>query len=262
MYTFQQKKSISKSIADPAKVELYRQMLAAKRLPASGTISRNRSALAISLVYILLDHYTMEEIMAAGAGSAIPVVQSSIIGPKAAAEPPKSAKISKFEQYPNIPWKQLDNPLVRMADTIFTDRINCYSELKRLEAETQGEITDFNTLAEIVRLAARLEMCFNELRSFNNTGKFLGKHPFIESKDERSRIIDLLQRDPEAFFQERKNVELNISRYSSQINSNKLDADKKEKAKSNLEKYQAILQMFKDVFLELIKGQSHGNADV
>ena len=254
MYTFQQKKSISKSIADPAKVEVYRQMLAAKRLPASGTISRNRSALAISLVYILLDHYTMEEIMAAGAGSDIPVVQSSVSGPKVATEPAKPAKISKFEQYPNIPWKQLDNPLVRMADSIFSDRINCYSQLKRLEAETQGEFTDFSTLAEIVRLAARLEMCFN--------GKCLGKHPFIESKDERSRIIDLLRKDPEAFFQERKNVELNITRYSSQINSSKLDADKKEKAKSNLEKYQAILQMFKDVFTELIKGQRYGNTDV
>ena len=98
MYTFQQKKSISKSIADPAKVEVYRQMLAAKRLPAAGTISRNRSALAISLVYILLDHYTMEEIMAAGAESAMTVVQSSISGPKVAPEPQKPAKISKFEQ--------------------------------------------------------------------------------------------------------------------------------------------------------------------
>ena len=253
MYTFQQKKSISKSIADPAKVEIYRQMLAAKRLPASGTISRNRSALAVSLVYILLDHYTMDEIMAAGSTASIPAAQVAAASAGFSSAAPKPAKISKFEQYPNIPWKQLDNPLVRMADSIFTDRINCYSELKKLEAQTQGEMADFSTLAEIVRLAARLEMCFNELRSFNNTGKFLGKHPFIESKDERSRIFDLLRRDPEAYFQERKNVELNIARYSSQVNSAKLDADKKEKAKSNLEKYQAVLQVFKDVFSELIK---------
>ena len=253
MYTFQQKKSISKSIADPAKVEVYRQMLAAKRLPASGTISRNRSALAVSMVYILLDHYTMDEIMAAGSTASIPVAQVADASVGFSSAAPKPAKISKFEQYPNIPWKQLDNPLVRMADSIFTDRINCYSELKKLEVQTQGEMSDFSTLAEIVRLAARLEMCFNELRSFNNTGKFLGKHPFIESKDERSRIFDLLRCDPEAYFQERKNVELNIARYSSQVNSAKLDADKKEKAKSNLEKYQAVLQVFKDVFSELIK---------
>lgn len=253
MYTFQQKKSISKSIADPAKVEIYRQMLAAKRLPASGTINRNRSALAISLVYILLDHYTMEEIMAVGDTASAPVVQVTAVPVGVSPSAPKPAKISKFEQYPDIPWKQMDNPLVRMADSIFTDRINCYSELKRLEVQTQGEMTDISTLAEIVRLAARLEMCFNELRSFNNTGKFLGKHPFIESKDERSRIFDLLRRDPEAYFQERKNVELNIARYSSQTNSKKLDADKREKAGVNLQKFRALLQVYKDVFAEIVK---------
>ena len=136
-----------------------------------------------------------------------------------------------------------------------TDRINCWSELKRLEALTQGEITDFDTLADIVRLAARLEMCFNELRSFNNTGKFLGKLPFISSRDERSRIFDILRRNPEEYFQERKNVELNISRYSSQVNSPKLAGEKKEKAKTNLEKFQALLQVFKDVFDEFVKGK-------
>lgn len=253
MYTFQQKKSISKSIADPAKINIYRQMLAAKRLPASGTINRNRSALAISLVYILLDHYTMEEIMAVGDTVSAPVVQVTAVPVGVSPAAPKPAKISKFEQYPDIPWKQMDNPLVRMADSIFTDRINCYSELKKLEVQTQGEMTDISTLAEIVRLSARLEMCFNELRSFNNTGKFLGKHPFIESRDERSRIFDLLRRDPEAYFQERKNVELNIARYSSQTNSKKLDADKREKAGVNLQKFRALLQVYKDVFAEIVK---------
>lgn len=253
MYTFQQKRSISKSIADPARIELYRQMLAAKRLPASGTISRDRSSLAVSLVYILLDHYTMDEILAAGNDYRPPKVQSSTDAPKVAVELPKPAKISKFEQYPSIPWKQMDNPLVRMADSIFTDRINCYSELKRLEADTQGETADTDTIAEVVRLSARLEICFNELRNFNNTGKFLGKHPFIESKDERSRIFELLRSDPEAYFQERKNVELNIARYSSQTNSKKLDADKREKAGVNLQKFRALLQVYKDVFAEIVK---------
>ncbi len=253
MYTFQQKKSISKSIADPAKIDIYRQMLAAKRLPASGTISRNRSALAISLVYILLDHYSMEEIMATGGTASAPVAQvaAAPVGVSPAASKP--AKISKFEQYPSIPWKQMDNPLVRMADSIFTDRINCYSELKRLEADTQGETADTDTIAEVVRLSARLEICFNELRNFNNTGKFLGKHPFIESKDERSRIFELLRSDPEAYFQERKNVELNIARYSSQTNSKKLDADKRGKAGVNLQKFRALLQVYKDVFAEIVK---------
>lgn len=227
----------------------------ARGLPSAGTIMKNRSALAVSMVYVLLEHYSAEEIQAAcdapGTLGAQPGRDAATNAPTA----PERAKISKFEQYPDIPWRRLDDPMVRMADSIFTDRINCWSELKRLEALTQGEFTDFDTLADIVRLAARLEMCFNELRSFNNTGRFIGKHPFISAKDERSRIFDILRRNPETYFQERKNVELNISRYSSQVNSSKLDTDKKEKAKINLEKFQALLQVFKDVFEEFIKGK-------
>ncbi len=255
MYTFQQKKSISRAIAQPSKIEIYRGLLASRGLPAAGTIMKNRSALAVSMVYTLLEHFTAEEIQAACEARSPMAGQPVGSMEKASTEAPKPPRISKFEQYPDIPWKQLDNPMVRMADSIFTDRINCWSELKRLETLTQGEFTDFDTLAETVRLAARLEVCFNELRSFNNTGKFLGKHPFISTKDERSRIFDILRRNPEEYFQERKNVELNISRYSSQVNSPKLDDDKKEKARTNLEKFQALLQVFKDVFNEFIKGK-------
>ena len=124
------------------------------------------------------------------------------------------------------------------------------------------QVSDLN---EYVRRTLAADPMLRSVRlrgEISNFKRHSSGHWYFTLKDERSRIIDLLRKDPEAFFQERKNVELNISRYSSQINSNKLDADKKEKAKSNLEKYQAILQMFKDVFLELIKGQSHGNADV
>ena len=255
MYTFQQKKSISRAIAQPSRIDIYRRLLSSKGLPAAGTIMKNRSALAESMVYTLLEHYTAEEIQAACEAPEAKVEQPVGSVPQAPSEAPKPAKISKFEQYPDIPWKQLDNPMVRMADSIFTDRINCWSELKRLEALTQGEFTDFDTLADIVRLAARLEMCFNELRSFNSTGRFLGKHPFISSRDERSRIFDVLRNNPEEYFQERKNVELNISRYSSQVNSPNLDEEKKEKARTNLEKFQALLQVFKDVFNEFIKGK-------
>ena len=255
MYTFQQKRSISKAIAQPSKIETYRRLLSSRGLPAAGTIMKDRSALAVSMVYVLLDHFSAEEIQAACETPAASGGQPAATVAKVPPPAPKQAKISKFEQYPDIPWRQLDNPMVRMADSIFTDRINCWSELKRLEAITQGEITDFDTLADIVRLAARLEMCFNELRSFNNTGKFLGKHPFISSRDERSRIFDILRRNPEEYFQERKNVELNISRYGSQVNSPKLAGEKKEKAKTNLEKFQALLQVFKDVFDEFVKGK-------
>lgn len=65
MYTFQQKRSISKAIAQPSKIETYRRLLSSRGLPAAGTIMKDRSALAVSMVYVLLDHFTAEEIQAA-----------------------------------------------------------------------------------------------------------------------------------------------------------------------------------------------------
>lgn len=99
----------------------------------------------------------------------------------------------------------------------------------------------------------RGELCFSELRNFNKTGRFLGKHPFIAQADERSRVMEILHSDPDRYFDERKNIELNISRYSSQINSKKTTKEQKERARENMERYQARLQMYKDIFKECIQ---------
>lgn len=93
----------------------------------------------------------------------------------------------------------------------------------------------------------RMELCFSELRAFNNTGAFLGRHPFIAQADERSRVTALLVSDPDAYFEERKNIELNITRYQSQLNSKKTSKEQKERARSNLEKYQARLALYKEI---------------
>lgn len=98
-----------------------------------------------------------------------------------------------------------------------------------------------------------MELCFAELREFNKTGSFLGKHPFIAQADERTRVTALLQSDPDAYFEERKNIELNITRYSSQINSKKTTPEQKERAKANLEKYRARLVLFKEIIKERLK---------
>ena len=98
-----------------------------------------------------------------------------------------------------------------------------------------------------------MEQCFAELRNFNKTGKFLGQHTFVTQSDERSRVKALLREDPDRYFDERKNIELNITRYSSQLNSKKTSNEQKTRAQENLEKYQARLQMYKDIFKECIQ---------
>lgn len=73
-----------------------------------------------------------------------------------------------------------------------------------------------------------MEICFDELRQFDRTGQFIGKHPFIAQKSERERVADLLRSDPDRYFEERKNIELNITRYTSQIGSTRFSEDKKK----------------------------------
>ena len=98
-----------------------------------------------------------------------------------------------------------------------------------------------------------MEICFDELRNFNRTGQFLGKHPFITQKSERERVADLLHSNPDRYFEERKNIELNITRYTSQIGSKRFSEEKKVKFRELLEQHQASIALYKEVFNEFVK---------
>lgn len=150
----------------------------------------------------------------------------------------------------------MDNPLVRTADSIFSDRINLWNRLRDIEKDTEGaEEMDASLLEEIVLKSVRMELCFAELKSFNDTGRFIGRHPFIKEKDERARVLALLRTDPDRYFEERKNIELNITRYSSQINSRKVSQSQKKRAAENLDKFRVLLQMYREIFDGFIKGK-------
>ncbi len=100
-----------------------------------------------------------------------------------------------------------------------------------------------------------MELCFAELRSFDKTGAFKGKHPFIAQRSERDRATDLLRENPVEFTREMYRIEMNIARYSSHLNSKKLSPDKKRLAQANLEKFQSALQMYEEILKKVI---THG----
>ena len=72
-------------------------------------------------------------------------------------------------------------------------------------------------------------------------------------KSEKERIDELLRTDPEKYFEERKNVEMNIARYSSYLKSPKYDEPKKKKFREFLEKFRAMLNLYKDRLAESMK---------
>lgn len=253
MYTFQQKREKSKEIADSRQIEEYRRLLRNLKHPAAGRRMLDRQELAVSLVYELLGIYTAEELSGLLNHKARPSAETS----KPETQENIHRKASKFEEYPDIAWRSMDNPQVRIADSIYSDRINLHQELRQIERDTEGaNELDATVLESIVSKSIRLELCFSELRSFNKTGEFLSKHPFISQKDERTRIKELMLNDPNRYFEERMNVEMNIKRYSSQINGKKASAEVRQRAGANLERFKIILALYEEVFDEFIKSRT------
>lgn len=265
MYTLKQRKAISQELAEPKNIPIYRKMMQNRGLPSAGMIMKNQSALAAALVYILLEHCTEEEIRQAVTPSAdlvlsatsVPTpVQAQALGQAVITAPVKkstSTRLSKFEEYPDIAWTKLDNPLIRMADSIYTDRINCWSELRKLENLTQNDCADLAIVENIVNLSIRLEMCFSELRNFNATGQFLGRHPFISAKSERERVLETLKQNPETYFQERKNIELNITRYRSQLKKKTCQLSRKIKSWAIWNDIRQLFSYTKTFFQNLLR---------
>lgn len=163
-------------------------------------------------------------------------------------------KRSKSEEYPGIHWEDLDNPLVRTADSIFSDAVNLGRWLREAEERLYEEEADADLIAEYVGKAIRLELCHEELRCFSKSGEFKGKHPFIAQRSERDRATALLREDPVEFTKEMHRIEMNIARYSSHLHSPKLSDEKKKLAQANLEKFQAALKMYEEILKTVING--------
>lgn len=256
MYSFKERKRISRQIADPDRIPFYRQLLTGYRCKLAGTIMQDRRQLAEALVYALLGYMSMYDIISAAA-SGTSDIEGVCQSPAAAVDGHgKTGHVrtvrNKFEEYPQIRWRDLDNPLVRTADSIYSDRIRCWSRLKEIESGLQDS-ADGASIAEYVGLSIRLELCFDELRSLNDKGVFVGSHPFILMKSEKDRVDELLKTDPEKYFEERKNIEMNISRYSSYLKNPKYDDGKKKKFSEFIDRYKAQLQLYKDRFSVIFK---------
>lgn len=98
-------------------------------------------------------------------------------------------------------------------------------------------------------------MCFAELRSLDNKGQFIGKHPFISQKSERDELTQLLKDSPSEFVKRMHNIELNISRYSSHLKSDKFSEEKKKTEALNLKKFQAQLELYNEILNTVINGK-------
>lgn len=73
------------------------------------------------------------------------------------------------------------------------------------------------TVAELAELRIRNLKCFDELQSFNDSGKWLNRHPLLQGKDEIAELRTLLQHDPDEFLRLQRCCADSVRRYQSYL---------------------------------------------
>lgn len=132
-----------------------------------------------------------------------------------------------------------------MATVLYNDRINTYRKMKQLDELLEKE-RNAQAVADMAELRIRNLQAFAELQSFNDTGKFLCRHPLLFGRSEIAELMKLLKADPAEFLRQHKNVLDNIKRYRSYIKR----TDRKNRRaddRKNLERHREREKLFKMV---------------
>ena len=132
-----------------------------------------------------------------------------------------------------------------MAHVIYNDRISTWRKMKQLDELLETAPTA-QSVADMAELRIRNLQAFAELQSFNDTGKFLCKHPILFGRSEIAQLMKLLKADPAEFLRRHKNILDNIKRYRSYLKRN----DRKENRdtdRKNLERHIQRERLFKMV---------------
>ncbi len=134
---------------------------------------------------------------------------------------------------------------MQTATLIYNDRVNTYREMKVLDAELDKRPTTKNVKA-IAELRIRNLLCFSELQTFNDTGKWRYMHPLIACQSERSQLEELFKNDPSEFLRQYRACADNIKRYTSYLKNAKR-SEKKKSDKLNLVRHQQKEVIFKSI---------------
>lgn len=99
---------------------------------------------------------------------------------------------------------------------------------------------------ELAELRIRNLICFRELQSFNDSGKWLQKHPLVTHRSTYSRLEELFIVDHTRFMEEYNRCCCNISRYDSYLRSEKR-IDRRDTDKALLQKHTETKSVFESV---------------
>ena len=132
-----------------------------------------------------------------------------------------------------------------MSTVLYNDRINTWRKMKKLD-EVLDKKPKASDVAQMAELRIRNLLAFDELQAYNDTGKFLYKHPLLKGKSEFDELVKLFRTDSTEFLRKHKNVLDNIKRYKSYL-KRKDRQDRRASDRENLHRHQDRERMFKMV---------------
>lgn len=101
-------------------------------------------------------------------------------------------------------------------------------------------------VADLAELRIRNLLCFRELQSFNDTGKWIQKHPLITHRSTYARLEELFIINHTRFMEEYNRCCYNISRYESYLRSEKR-IDRHDTDMALLQKHTETKSVFESV---------------
>ncbi|MDY6148535.1 MAG: hypothetical protein SPI35_05930 [Porphyromonas sp.] len=128
-----------------------------------------------------------------------------------------------------------------MATVLYNDRINCFRRMRELDFLLDDKPTG-RRVAELAELRIRSIQCFRELESFNDTGKFLCRHPLTAHRSERAVLEELYRDNPAGFLQKCSVAEREIKRYTRHLQDPKRE-DRRTLDKALLEKHKTTYEL-------------------
>lgn len=99
-------------------------------------------------------------------------------------------------------------------------------------------------VSEFVELRLENLLCFKELQSFNDKGKWLYRHPLIKHESEIENLKSLRRKNPDEFLRRYESCSHNIKRYSSYLKRTDR-AEKHNTDIAHLKRYQELAAIFK-----------------
>jgi hypothetical protein len=105
-------------------------------------------------------------------------------------------------------------------------------------------------IKELAELRIRNLQAFRELEEYNNTGKFVNKHPLVKHFSIHEQLKEMLRDNPDTFLDEYHSTKENVKRYKSFLNRKDRDQAQKEKDKKNLKKHSEREALMKEILSE------------